>query len=368
MLMQDTSISTNKPYPLNNDWLFQYAETLGFGEIHFKIDHTTGLRAIIAIHSTARGPAIGGCRCITYNSIDNALEDALRLAHMMSYKAAACNLPHGGAKAVIMRPKEIKDPIAFFEAFGRFVDEMQGRYITAVDSGTSATDMDIIARVTPYVTSGTNSGGDPAPYTALGVVRGIEAAVRFKLGKPDLKDVHIVIQGAGHVGYNLAQQLIARGARITQCDTQAEALARCVNELQVTPVAADDVYDVPCDVFSPCALGAIINDATLQRLQTHIIAGSANNQLAQQQHGAILHQRGILYVPDFIINAGGLIHAAAIYDHGDLVRAQQQIENLYDTLWHIFERSKIENRATSNIADDVALERLNIKKDKDIAA
>jgi leucine dehydrogenase len=359
MLTQDTS----KPYLLNNDLLFQYAETLGFGEIHFKIDHATGLRAIIAIHSNARGPAIGGCRCITYDSVDNALEDALRLAHMMSYKAAACNLPHGGAKAVIMRPKDIKDRVAFFEAFGRFVHELQGRYITAVDSGTSATDMDIIERVTPYVTAGTRSGGDPAPYTALGVVRGIEAAVRFKLDKSDLKGVHIVIQGAGHVGYNLAKQLTARGARITQCDVQAENLARCVNELQVTTVAADDVYDVPCDVFAPCALGAIINNDTIPRLQTHIVAGSANNQLAHRQHGVMLHERNILYIPDFIINSGGLIHAAAVYDHGDMDRAQQQIEGLYDTLWHIFERSKADSRATSDIAEEVALERLNIAKD-----
>lgn len=358
MPIQAASTNLKKLHHPNHDWLFQYAEMLGFGEIHIKIDHETGLKAIIAVHSTTRGPAIGGCRCIPYDSTDAALEDALRLAQMMSYKAAACNLPHGGAKAVIMRPKEIKDHVAYFQAFGRFVHQLQGRYITAVDSGTSAGDMDIIAQVTPYVTSGTNSGGDPAPYTALGVLRGIEAAVAFKLGKPDLVGVRVAIQGAGHVGYNLAKELAARGAIISQSDLQPDQLLRCVEEFHVTPVTTDAIYDVPCDVFAPCALGATLNSETIPRLHATIVAGSANNQLAHTRHGVMLHERGILYVPDFVINSGGLIHAAAIYDHGDMEKAQHQIEDLYDTLWVMFQRSKVEDRPTSDIAEHVALEGL----------
>lgn len=343
------------------DSLFRYAEMLGFGEILFKFDHSTGLYAIIAIHSNKRGPAIGGCRLIHYDHADDAIVDAMRLGQMMSYKAAVCNLPNGGAKSVIMMPKEIKNREAFFTSFGQFVNEQEGRYVTAVDSGTTPEDMDIIARVTPYVTCTTFGGyaGDPAPVTALGVRRGIEAAVKFKLGRDNLNGLHIAIQGAGHVGYYLAKEVLALGAKVSMCDVNKTALQRCVKELNVTPIEDPDaIYEISCDVFAPCALGAILNLHHIQKLKAPIVAGSANNQLDHHHHDLALMQRGILYAPDFVINSGGLIHVAAIYDHGNSEKASRQIYNLYDTLMHLFKRAAIEKLPTNEVAETIAKENL----------
>ncbi|MHB1948538.1 MAG: Glu/Leu/Phe/Val dehydrogenase family protein [Gammaproteobacteria bacterium] len=342
------------------DRLFRYAELLNFGDVHIKFDPATGLRAIVAIHNLKRGPAIGGCRLIHYPNTDDAIEDALRLAYMMSYKAAISNLHHGGAKSVLIKPKVIKDRKAYLESFADFVNELGGRYITAVDSGTSEKDMDIIATRTPFVTCTTASGigGDPSPQTAVGVRRGIEAAVKFKLGKNDLDGIHVAIQGAGHVGFYLAQQLKERGAKITICDVNLLNLQRAVDELGVATCAPDAIYDIQADVFAPCALGAVLNLHTIKRLNVSIVAGSANNQLAHHQHGALLHERGILYAPDFVINAGGLIFVAAVYDHADMNAAMQQVGDIYNTLMDIYERSKNENIATNEVAEKIALERL----------
>lgn len=342
------------------DKLFRYADFLNFGEVHFKIDHATGLKAIIAVHNLKRGPAIGGCRLAYYKTTDEALEDALRLANMMSYKAAISNLNHGGAKAVLIKPKVIKDRQAYFEAFGDFVNSLGGHYITAVDSGTSDKDMDIIGTRTPYVTckTGEGNGGDPSPETAVGVRRAMEAAVLFRLDKPNLNGIHVTIQGAGHVGYYLAKELTEQGARITLCDVNPLHLEKCVSEFNVSVCAPDDIYDVEADIFAPCALGAILNLKNIKRLKVPIVAGSANNQLAHHHHGAVLHERGILYAPDFVINAGGLIYVAAIYDHADTKKAKDQVNEIYTTTLDIFKRSKEENIATSEIAERMALERL----------
>lgn len=344
------------------DSLCRYAEVLKFGEVHMKFDHALGLRAIVAIHNLIRGPAIGGCRLIPYASTDAALEDALRLAFMMSYKSAINNLPHGGAKSVLMMPKEIKNREAFFEKFGDFVNELGGRYIVAVDSGTSPKDMDIIARRTPFVSCTTNSGseGDPSPQTAFGVLRGIEAAAKFKLGKDNLEGVHVAVQGVGHVGYYLAQHLKAKGARLTVCDINKDNLSRAVKEFGAEVVDPENIYDVQADIFSPCALGSILNLQHIKRLKTKIVAGSANNQLAHYQYGAALHDRGILYAPDFLINAGGLIQVAVIYDHADKNKAHEQISNIYHTAMDIFEKSAAENRATNDIAEEIASEKLRL--------
>lgn len=342
------------------DSLMRYAEFLGFGEIHTKIDDKTGLKAIVAIHNLNRGPAIGGARMIAYKTIDKAVEDALRLGYMMSYKAAINNLPHGGAKAVLIKPKVIKDREAYFEKFGEFINDLGGRYITAVDSGTSPVEMDIIARRTPYVTCTTKLGGDsdPSPLTALGVRRAIEAAVKFKLGKDSLEGLRIAIQGAGHVGYWLAKELKDRGAEIMIADINLKALQRCIDEIGVTVCHPEEIYSVSSDVFAPCALGAVLNLENIKRLNTKIVAGSANNQLAHHHYGALLHERGILYAPDFLINAGGLIHVAVIYDHGDMKKSLEQINNIYNTVYDIFERSQFENRATNEIAENIARDRL----------
>lgn len=342
------------------DSLMRYAEFLGYGDIYTKIDQKTGLRAIVAIHNLNRGPAIGGCRLAVYQTIDRAVEDALRLGHMMSYKAAINNLPHGGAKAVLIKPKEIKDRAAYFEKFGEFVNELGGRYITAIDSGTTPEDMDFVAKRTPYVTCTTTSGNDsdPSPLTALGVQRAIEAAVKFKLNKDNLDGVHVAIQGAGHVGYCLAKNLHEMGATLTMADVNIKALQRCVDEFNVQVCHSEEIYSIKADVFSPCALGAVLNLDTIRRLVAPIVAGSANNQLAHHHYGVLLHERGILYAPDFLINSGGLIYVAVIYDHGDLQKSLAQINNIYYTAYDIFERSARENRATNEIAEKIARERL----------
>lgn len=338
----------------------RYAEFLGYGNVHVKVDKETGLKAIIAVHNLTRGPAIGGCRMVAYHSINQAMEDALRLGYMMSYKAAINNLPHGGAKAVILRPKVIKDRTALFEKFGEFVNELEGRYITAIDSGTSTSDMDVIARRTRFVTctSKSDAAGDPAPLTALGVLRGIQAAVKFKLQRDSLEDIHIAMQGAGSVGYFLAKSLHELGAKLTVTDVNIKAAERCAEEFGAAVCAPEDIYRTKADVFSPCALGAVLNFQTIKALQVKIIAGCANNQLSHNHYGALLQERGILYAPDFLINAGGLIHVAVIYDHGTIERSREQISKIYDTVTDIFERAERENLPTNEIAEKLARERL----------
>lgn len=352
-------IETSKKHPsvddANEDFL-DYALSHGFGDLHFKVDSDTGMKAIIAIHSTKLGPALGGCRFIEYPNTQTAVQDAMRLARGMSYKAALVNLPLGGGKSVIIKPHGEYDRTAYLHRFGQFINELGGRYITALDSGTELSDMDIIAEHTPYVASLSSHNGDPSPYTAKGVVRGIQAAVSFKLGKNDLNGLHIAIQGLGHVGYLIAQHLHDLGVRLTVADISTHLVDRAVRELGATAVPTETIHKVPCDVFSPCALGAIINDITLQQLQTTIIAGAANNQLAHTYHGQKLHDKGILYATDYVINAGGLIFAASKYLHTPAHRVTQQIDGIGTTLTEIFTRSAQDNRPVSAIADTMAQE------------
>lgn len=342
------------------DGLFRYAEFLNFGEVHVKFDPATGLKAIIAIHNLKRGPAIGGARLVRYTSADAALEDVLRLAYMMSLKAAMSDLPNGGAKAVLIAPKVIKDRKAYIEAFGDFVNTLGGRYVTAIDSGTTPADMDIVKTRTPFVTCTSEYGelSDVSLNTALGVVRGIQASVKYQLDRDDLEGVHITIQGAGHVGYFLAKELTQLGARLTMTDVNATALQRVVDEFNVATCLPEEIYDIPADVFAPCALGSILNIETIKRLNVKVIAGSANNQLAHHHQSLIMHERGILYAPDFVINAGGLIFASAMYDHNDLTKAKAQVDRIYQTLIDIYDRSARENRMTTEIAEEIAISRL----------
>lgn len=342
---------------VKSDFL-DYALSHGFGDIHFKVDSKTGMKAIIAIHSTKLGPALGGCRFIEYINTETAINDVMRLARGMSYKAALSNLPLGGGKAVIIKPAHPFDRNHYLKAFGQFINELNGRYITAVDSGSDLSDMDLIAEHTPYVASLSRYNGNPSPSTAKGVLRGIEAAVQFKLGKSSLAGLHIAIQGLGHVGYLLAEDLTALGARLTVADVNDQLVERAVRELGATGVPVNLIHRIPCDVFSPCALGAIINDETIPQLQTAIIAGAANNQLAHNYHGQLLHQRGILYAPDYAINAGGLIFAACKYLQTPIEQAEQQIDAIYACLIELFSRSKQEDLPTNEIADIIAQEKL----------
>lgn len=340
--------------------LFDYAERLGFGNVYLKVDKKTGLRAIIAVHSTKRGPAIGGTRFIEYPTTDAAIKDALRLARGMTQKAAICNLKHGGAKSVIMQTNKISDRQAMFREFGKFVDEVGGDYIAAIDSGTDVADMDEIQKSTKYITCTSDSpgNGDPSPHTAIGVLRGIEAAVKFKLGKDDFTGLHMAIQGVGNVGTKLAGYLHEKGAKLTVCDVNPKNTQFCVEKFGAKVVETDAIYDVECDLFAPCALGAIINDHTLPRLNTQMIVGAANNQLAVMRFDQELYDNNILYLPDFLVNAGGLIHVAGIYESGDAQKAHDAILAIYDESLSLLERSKKENKPTNQIALTIVEERL----------
>ena len=342
-----------------SDELLSYAKKLGFGELFFKIDKINQLCAVIAIHSTRLGPALGGCRFIEYTSIDLAIHDALRLAQGMSYKAALANLPLGGGKTVLMRPKQLSDRSAYFRALGRFVNELKGRYIIAMDSGVLIEDMDSIALETPYVVTTSKHKGNPAPYTALGVLYGIEAAVKFKLQRDDLEGLHVAIQGMGHVGLALANALRKKGAHLTICDNNVDLVQRA-KDLGAKVVAPDEIYSVECDVFSPCALGAVLNDRSIPKLKTAIVAGAANNQLAEPRDAELLQKKDILYAPDYVINAGGLIYAYAEYQNRlNREHVVQHIATIYSTLIEIFKCALDENKLPSTVADNLAKSRLN---------
>ncbi len=340
--------------------LFAALEHHDYGELHTFVDPRTGLRALVAIHSVARGPALGGCRALRYASSDAAVTDALRLARGMSYKAAISGLPHGGGKAVIALPPGEHDRAALFAAFGDAVESLGGRYLTCEDSGTSPADMDVIARRTRHVLGTSGGAGDPSPLTALGVRRGIEAAVKFRLQRSTLEGLHVAVQGVGHVGAHLVRELVGQGARVTIADIDARAVEALAAELGVEVVAPDRILALECDVLAPCALGGILNDATIPALRTHIVAPAANNVLLEPRHGDELHARGILYAPDYAINAGGLIkvameHMLAVYDE-EAVR--RRVSAIHDTLTVIFERAAAESVPTWRIADAIAEERI----------
>ncbi len=341
---------------INIDNFLEYADAHDFGDVHFKVDPKTGLRAIIAIHNTKLGPALGGCRFYAYPNTATALYDVMRLARGMSYKSACAGLPLGGGKSVIIKPEHIADKRAFFHGFGDFVQELGGRYITADDSGTGIDEMDLILERTSYVASGSRFESEPSPYTALGVKYGIDAAVLFKLGKPTLEGIHVAIQGVGKVGYFLAERLVEAGARVTVADVNAASCEKAKKELGATVVDINEIHKVECDVYSPCALGASLNDHTIPEIKATIVAGAANNQLAHHQHGVQLLEQGILYAPDYIINAGGVIHCAYQYDPKMVTNRERQIERIYDTLMTIFERSKVDTKSTAQVADCIAEE------------
>ncbi len=332
-------------------------------QVVFFFDAPSGLRAIIAIHDATPGPAIGGCRMWPYASEAEALTDVLRLARGMTYKAAMARLPFGGGKTVILGDPRTDKSEALFRALGRAVDSLGGRYYTGEDVGTDPADMDWAGTETLYVlgrTSGSGSSGDPSPVTARGVWLGIRAAVRHKLGREDLGGVRVAVQGLGHVGYHVARLLAQDGARLTVADLDPARAERAADEFGARVVGRDEILGVDADVLAPCALGGVINDETLPRLSCAIVAGAANNQLLEDRHGAALHARGILYAPDYVINAGGLINIAEElgprgYDRG---RALARVEVIAQTLAEVFERSAGAGTPTSAIADRIAEERI----------
>lgn len=341
----------------NNNDLPLYKDLLQEGQVYTKIDTEAGLIAIIAIHSLILGPGLGGCRFLSYPSLDVALQDAIRLAKGMSYKAAISQVPYGGGKAVILKPSVINDKPAFFKSFSNFVNNLNGDYITTMDSGLQMTDLDLIARYTPYITGHTKPDGhsnDPAPYTAQGVLRGIEAAVKFKWQRQDLVDLHVAIQGIGNVGYLLAKMLLAKGAKVTVCDIDLSRIEQLQAEAQINVVPPHEIYQVDCDIFCPCGLGLVLNNKTIPMLKASIVAGCANNQLASTQDGENLAARGILYAPDYVINAGGLIQVAGHYSQLPQETINKQVHNIYYTLFEVFERACLEKKSTYKVANEMA--------------
>ncbi len=344
----------------SNDFL-DYAIAHQFGDFHFNVDTKTGMKAIIAIHNTKLGPALGGCRFIDYPDTLSALYDALRLARGMSYKAALAKLPFGGGKSVIIKPKGDFDRKKMFARFGDFVNDLNGRYITALDSGTTLDDMDIIGSKTPFVASLT-SQGNPSPSTALGIFLGLKAAVAFKLNATDLKGLHVAVQGLGHVGYELCEHLHQAGVQLSVSDVDKSKVEKAVAQFKANAVDNQHIHATACDVFSPCALGGILNEATIAQLQTTVIAGAANNQLEHTQHGQLLHDKGVLYTPDYVINAGGLMFAAHQYLKSPGDDLDKQLQHIPAVLLAIFARSRQENRPCSAIADTMAEELLFSEK------
>jgi len=335
-------------------------------QVVFCNDPSAGLKAIIAIHNTNRGPALGGCRMYPYPIEREALTDVLRLSRGMSYKAAIANLPLGGGKSVIIGdPAGDKTP-QLIRAMGVAVERLAGRYIVAEDSGTNVADLQLIAEKTRHVSGvtdkrdsdGSDRSGDPSPITARGVLTGIMAAVSYRLGMNSLEGVRVAVQGVGNVGGHLARYLAAAGAKLWLSDINTPAVRQLGRELDATVVESDQIYDQEVDVFSPCALGSIINDDTLTRLKVSIVAGAANNQLAETRHGQLLFQRGILYAPDYVVNAGGLIDVYHEWNGSDESEISRQVTRIGDTLTEIFKRSEIEQRATQTLADELARKRI----------
>jgi leucine dehydrogenase len=342
--------------------VFEHLGSYDYGEVHFGRDPASGMRAIVAIHDTRLGPALGGCRFLSYPREEDALIDALRLARGMTYKAALAGVSHGGGKSVVLRPTApVFDRAALFLAFGRFVQSLGGRYITAEDSGTGLEDMELIRNETTHVTGvdvGHGGSGDPSPFTALGVRRGIEACVKLKLGRASLEGLRVAVQGVGHVGYHLCRELVACGAKLSVADVDPLKSERAQREFGAEIIPLERIFDVECDVLAPCALGSAINDDTVPHIKAKIVAGAANNQLHEPRHGDDLNARGILYAPDYAINAGGLINVAQEVLGYDAAASRERTLRIYDTIHEIAERSMKTLTPTYRVADLMVEEKL----------
>ncbi|WP_207478191.1 Glu/Leu/Phe/Val family dehydrogenase [Arenibaculum pallidiluteum] len=339
--------------------VFEKLDFDGHEQVAFVTDRQTGLRAVIAIHDTARGPALGGCRMWRYGSEDEAVRDVLRLSRGMSYKNALADLPFGGGKSVILGcPRTGKTP-ALMAAMGRAVERLCGRYVIAEDVGTTVEDMAEIRGQTAHVAGLAEGSGDPSPATAWGVFQGLRAAVDHKLRRNSLDGLRVAVQGLGHVGRQLCGHLARNGARLTVTDIDDERTREAAESLGATVVAPEAIYDVEADVFAPCALGAVINDGTVPRLKVAVVAGAANNQLAEPRHGALLAERGILYAPDYVINAGGVINISHERGGYDRERAFAHVARIGDTLRLVFERAAQDGVAPHVAADHLARERLH---------
>jgi leucine dehydrogenase len=329
-----------------------------FEKLIFLQDRSIGLKAIIAIHNMKLGPALGGCRMWHYDSDEEAVLDAVRLAKGMTYKSAVSGLPYGGGKAVILSHPGQASREVLFRALGQHIQALQGCYITGMDLGTSVTDMDWIRLETSYVTDISGSLGAAgeltAKMTAYGVFLGIKASLKRAYGTETMQDKIIAVQGLGKVGYQLCRYLKHAGAQLLVTDVNPQRVKQVVEDFGASPLQPDEIMAAPCDVFSPCALGGILDDFTLGRLSCRIVAGAANNQLAESRHGEKLHELGILYAPDYVINAGGIIVTSAELSGGDAALAQKNVERIYDTLTNAFNMADADGISTAAAADRIA--------------
>jgi leucine dehydrogenase len=348
--------------------IFETVAEMGHERVVLCSNPEVGLRAIIAVHSTVLGPGLGGLRMWPFKSDQEALTDVLRLSRGMTYKAAAAGLNLGGGKAVILGNSKVDKSEALFRAFGRYIESLNGLYITAEDVGTDMEDMELILTETRWVTgvSPAHGGsGDPSPVTAYGCLQGIKAALRERFGEPDLEGRSVAIQGLGSVGYYLAKYVKDEGAKVIGCDIDSESTDRANSELGVEIVSTDEILEVECDILAPCALGAVLDEETIPKLRCGIVAGAANNQLANEpRDGKELHNRGILYAPDFVINAGGLINVYnELGGEYNRERALRMTRGIYLNMMRVFQISKTDGIATYLAADRLAEERIEtIKK------
>lgn len=344
--------------------VFSLSDFADHEQVVFCSDDKSGLKAIIAVHNSNLGPALGGCRMWPYASEEEAVRDVLRLSRGMTYKSAMANLKLGGGKSVIIGNARTEKTPELLAAFARALEQLGGRYIAAEDSGTSVADMKYMSRFTDHVAGikdkptedGTRSG-DPSPATAYGTFIGIKAAVKAGLGRDSLEGLKVAVQGIGNVGFDLARQLKEAGATLWVTDIHRDSLTRAAQELGAVVVAPDEIFGLDVDVFAPCALGAVLNDQTIPQLKAKVVAGASNNQLAEARHGAELMKRGILYAPDYVINAGGIIdvyHERIGFERSALLK---HVEGIYDNLMEIFERAGKEERPTGEVADAIAEER-----------
>jgi leucine dehydrogenase len=338
--------------------IFELIREGGHEQVVFCSEPSCGYKGIIAIHDTTLGPALGGTRFWNYASDQEAIVDVLRLSKGMTYKAAVAGLNLGGGKSVMIGDPRTTRREMLFRAHGRFVESLKGRYITAEDVGTSVDDMEFVHMETEHVTGRAGTSGDPSPVTAYGTYRGIKAAAKAKFGDDNLRGKTISVQGLGHVGYHLCDHLVTEGANLIVTDIDPDRVQRVVDEFNVEAVSPEAIYGVEADIYAPCALGATVNDRTMGQLKVQVIAGAANNVLAEERHGDKLHERGILYAPDYVINAGGLINVYGELHGWTAERAMRKAGEIYTTLLQLFELADENGIPSYEAADRLAERRI----------
>ena len=335
--------------------LFDLKDFDNHEQVVFCSDDESGLKAIIAVHSTKLGPAVGGCRMWDYASDEDAITDVLRLSKGMTYKNAMAGLTMGGGKSVIIGDaKKIKSD-DLFKAFGRALNGLGGRYVSAEDVNITTGDIAVVNTETDFVTGTEGKSGNPAPFTALGTFLGIKAAVKHKFQSDDLSGLTVAVQGLGSVGLYLCEHLHNAGAKLVVTDLNQEALDKVQTQFGAKIVGLNEIYDQDADIYAPCALGATINDGTIDRIKAKIVAGCANNQLAEPRHDQALVERGILYAPDYVINAGGIINVS-FEENYCVDQATAKVEEIYNTLLDVFEKADSTGKPTGEVADEMARE------------